>query len=83
MGSHHPASYFAESVLNPNRVIVRGQGYTGPDGLSTMPSYAEVMTLRQLVDLVAYLQSLKADGMSGMGDHSAAPASPGSPAHMR
>jgi mono/diheme cytochrome c family protein len=59
MGDHHPAAYFAESILNPNRVIVRGEGYSGPDGLSTMPSYADVMTLGQLTNLVAYLQSLK------------------------
>jgi mono/diheme cytochrome c family protein len=58
MGVHHPAEYLAESILNPNRVIIKGTGYTGPDGLSRMPSYADVMTLKQLVDLVAYLTSL-------------------------
>ena len=58
MGAHHSAEYFAESVVNPNRVIVLGTGYTGADGLSKMPSYADTMTLRQLVDLVAYLKSL-------------------------
>jgi mono/diheme cytochrome c family protein len=60
MGSHHPAEYFAESILNPNRVIVLGTGYTGPDGLSKMPSYADSMTLKQLADVVAYLKSLTA-----------------------
>ncbi len=59
MGSHHPAEYFAESIVNPNRVIVKGPGYTGGDGLSTMPSYGDSMTLQQLVDVVAYLKSLK------------------------
>lgn len=58
MGSHHPAEYFAESILNPNRVIVLGPGYTGADGLSKMPSYADSMTLQQLIDVVAYLKSL-------------------------
>jgi hypothetical protein len=29
-----------------------------------MPSYADTMTLRQLVDLVAYLKSLTTGGMS-------------------
>jgi hypothetical protein len=29
MGSHHPAEYFAESIMNPNRVIVEAPGYTG------------------------------------------------------
>jgi len=64
MGSHHPAEYFAESILNPNRVIVQGAGYTGTDGLSTMPSYGDTMTLQQLVDVVAYLKSLNTE----MGD---------------
>ena len=59
MGEHHPAEYFAESILNPNRVIVEGPGYTGTDGLSKMPDYGDVMTVRQLVDVVAYLSSLK------------------------
>ncbi len=57
MGSHHPAEYFAESIINPNAVIVEGPGYLGPDGRSIMPAYPE-LTVRQLADLVAYLQSL-------------------------
>lgn len=65
MGSHHPAEYFAESIMNPNRVIVQGTGYTGPDGLSKMPGYGETMTVQQLVDVVAYLKSLKGE-MRGM-----------------
>jgi mono/diheme cytochrome c family protein len=70
MGSHHPAEYFAESIMNPNRVIVQGPGFTSPDGLSKMPGYADTMTVRQLVDVVAYLKSLKG-GMSGMPHHGA------------
>jgi hypothetical protein len=27
------------TIVNPNRVIVSGPGYTGDDGLSKMPSY--------------------------------------------
>ena len=68
MGSHHPAEYFAESIINPNRVIVQGTGYTGTDGLSKMPSYGDTLTVQQLVDVVAYLQSLKGE-MSGMQHH--------------
>jgi len=71
MGSHHPAEYFAESIVNPNRVIVQGAGYTGPDGLSRMPDYGDVMTVRQLVDAVAYLTSLKGGMM-----HEHAPGTP-------
>jgi copper resistance protein D len=58
MGGHHPAGYLAESVINPNAVIVEGQGYTGPDGSSIMPDYRASLTLAELDDLVAYLQSL-------------------------
>jgi mono/diheme cytochrome c family protein len=65
MGSHHPPEYFAESILDPNRVIVEGPGYTGPDGLSVMPSYADSLTLAQWVDLVAYLRSLTVPGAPG------------------
>jgi mono/diheme cytochrome c family protein len=65
MGSHHPAEYFAESIVNPNRVIVQGAGYTGADGLSKMPGYGDTMTVQQLVDVVAYLKSLKG-GMHDM-----------------
>jgi mono/diheme cytochrome c family protein len=75
MGSHHPAEYFAESIVNPNRVIVQGAGYTGPDGLSKMPSYADTMTLRQLVDVVAYLASLRGGDMAH-GHHETGGATP-------
>src|SRR5262249_32391973 len=57
MGGHHPAAYLAESVLNPSAVLIEGPGYIGGDGRSIMPPYPD-MTLRQLVDLVAYLKSL-------------------------
>ena len=58
MARHHPAGYLAESVINPNAVIVQEPGYTGPDGLSTMPDYRDSLTLAELDDLVAYLKSL-------------------------
>jgi mono/diheme cytochrome c family protein len=62
MGSHHPGEYFAESILSPNAVILEGPGYTGPDGKSIMPSYADSLSVTQLVDLVAFLRSLTAGG---------------------
>src|SRR5262245_60757033 len=62
MGGHHPAEYFAESILSPNAVILEGPGYTGPDGKSIMPSYADSLSVTQLVDLVAFLKSLTASG---------------------
>ncbi len=63
MGSHHPAEYFAESILEPNAIIIIGPGFTGPDGLSIMPSYRDALTLQQWVDLVAYLKSLTGNEM--------------------
>jgi mono/diheme cytochrome c family protein len=63
MGSHHPPEYFAESILEPNEIIITGPGFTGPDGLSIMPSYRDTLTLQQWVDLVAYLKSLTGEEM--------------------
>jgi len=71
MGSHHPAAYFVEAILNPNAVLIDGPGYVGPDGLSTMPSY-DSMSLRDLTDVVAYLQSLTTGDAGPPGhDHAA------------
>jgi len=58
MGDLHPSEYFAESIINPNAVLTEGPGYVGEDGRSKMPSYNEVLTIEQLIDLVAYLKSL-------------------------
>ena len=69
MGGMHPAEYFAESIVNPNAVIVTGPGFTGPDGLSIMPDYRDSLTLAETIDLVAYLRSLTAGGHH---DHGAA-----------
>jgi len=57
MGEHHPAGYLAESIMNPNAVIVEGPGYTSPDGSSAMPDYRDSLTLDELIDLVAYLKN--------------------------
>jgi hypothetical protein len=58
MGAHHPAEYLAESILNPNAVVVTAPGYTDAAGLSIMPDYRESLTVAALIDLVAYLKSL-------------------------
>ena len=58
MGAHHPAEYFAESIINPNAVILLGPGHTGPDGLSIMPDFRDSLTLAETVDLVAFIRSL-------------------------
>lgn len=71
MGGHHPAEYFAESILNPNAVIVTGPGHVGPDGLSVMPDFRDSLTLAETIDLVAYIRSLTGGGAH---DHAQAPA---------
>jgi uncharacterized protein involved in high-affinity Fe2+ transport len=61
MGNHHPAEYFAETIINPNAVIVTGPGYTDASGMSIMPDYRGSLTVAELTDLVAYLTSLKGE----------------------
>ncbi len=63
MGAHHPAEYFAQSIVDPNAVILAGPGFTGPDGRSIMPDYRDSLTFAELVDLVAYIKNL------GGGEH--------------
>ncbi len=75
MGGQHPAEYFAESVLNPNAVIITGPGFTGADGLSIMPDFRDSLTLAETIDLVAYLRSLT----GGAHEHGLAPAARGAP----
>jgi hypothetical protein len=70
MGGHHPAEYFAQSIIDPNAVVLAGEGYVGADGHSIMPDYRDSVTFTELVDLVAYLKSL--DG-GGHAHHGAAP----------
>lgn len=59
MASHHSPAFLAESIVNPGAWIDRGMDYTGPDGSSKMPSFADSMTVQELIDLVAYLRGLK------------------------
>jgi mono/diheme cytochrome c family protein len=59
MGPLHPAEYFAESIINPSAAIETGKGYAAPDGSSKMPSYNDSITVAEVIDLVAYLSSLR------------------------
>lgn len=70
MGGHHPAEYFAQSIIDPNAVVLAGEGFVGADGRSVMPDYRDSLTFTELVDLVAYLKSLDAGGHAS---HHAAP----------
>jgi sulfur-oxidizing protein SoxX len=59
MGPLHDADYFVESIVNPNGVVEAGKGYRAADGSSKMPSYNDSMTVQELLDLVAFLRSLR------------------------
>lgn len=59
MGPLHDAEYFAEAIINPNVVIQKDRGYEAADGSSKMPSYGDLVTVQEVIDLVAYLKGLK------------------------
>lgn len=59
MGPLHPPEFFAEAIINPSAVIERGRGYAAADGSSKMPTYGDVLTLQEAIDLVAYLRQLR------------------------
>jgi Cu/Ag efflux protein CusF len=57
----HPLEYFTESTINPN--AVGAKKYRGPDGKSKMPTFNDDMTVQELIDVSAYLASLKPRGV--------------------
>ena len=59
MASLHPPEYFAEAIINPNAVVEDGKGYRAPDDKSKMPSYNDLVTVQEVIDLVAYLRNMK------------------------
>ena len=68
MADTHPPEFFAESIVNPNAVIDpqdKEMGFLGADGKSKMPTYSDVLTVKQLADLATYLHSLNRDKHSG------------------
>jgi len=64
MAPLHPLEYFAEAIINPSAVIEEGKGYRAPDGKSKMPSYNDLVTVQEVIDLVAYLKTPKGPGTS-------------------
>jgi hypothetical protein len=57
-----PAEYLAESIVSSSRVLAHGQfraAYRAADGRSRMGDYSEIMTVHELIDLVAFLRSLQ------------------------
>lgn len=62
MAQMHPPEFFAESIINPNAVIdpdAKEKAYLSADGKSKMPNYNDILTVKQVADLAAYLASLK------------------------
>ena len=51
--------YLVSSIIHPSHALARGlaEGEVSVDKTSRMPDYARAMTVRQLVDTVAFLQS--------------------------
>lgn len=60
MGPLHPVEFFAESIINPNAVVPKE--YANSDGTSPMRDFTDKMTLRELIDVSAYIASLKPPG---------------------
>jgi Cu/Ag efflux protein CusF len=60
MGAMHPLEFFAESIMNPNAVVPKV--YRQQDGTSPMTDFTEKMTVRELIDVSAYVASLRPKG---------------------
>ena len=65
MGPLHEVDYFAEAIINPSAVIEKGKGYQAADGSSKMPSFNELLSVQELIDLVAFLRALKPPSEGG------------------
>ena len=64
MGPMHPVEFFAQSIMNPNAVVANK--YREADGSSPMTNFAEKMTVQELIDVSAYVASLRPKGASRM-----------------
>jgi mono/diheme cytochrome c family protein len=67
MAPLHPVEYFAEAIIHPNAVVEEGKGYRAADGKSKMPSYNDLVTVQEVIDLVAFLKGLKGTGAAQRG----------------
>jgi mono/diheme cytochrome c family protein len=57
-----PREYLAESIVNFDRYIAHGQfsaRYMAVDGTSRMGNYTDLLTIRELLDLVEFLQAIR------------------------
>ena len=57
MGGLHPVEFFAESIMNPTAVVPKT--YREADGKSPMTDFTGKMTVRELIDVSAYVASLR------------------------
>lgn len=60
MGGLHPVEFFAESIMNPNALVPKP--YRDSDGKSPMMNFTEKMTVKELIDVSAYVASLRPKG---------------------
>jgi Cu/Ag efflux protein CusF len=60
MGAMHPLEFFAESIMNPNAVVPKV--YRQQDGTSPMTDFTAKMTVQELIDVSAYVASLRPKG---------------------
>ena len=60
MGAMHPVEFFAESIINPDAVVPKT--YRDSEGKSPMTNFAEKMTVQELIDVSAYVASLRPKG---------------------
>jgi Cu/Ag efflux protein CusF len=60
MGPMHPAEFFAESIMNPSAVVPKA--YRLGNGESPMTDFTAKMTVKELIDVAAYVASLKPKG---------------------
>ena len=60
MGPLHPVEFFAESVIHPDAIVPKG--YRNAWGKSPMTDFTDKMTLRELIDVSAYIASLSPKG---------------------
>jgi Cu/Ag efflux protein CusF len=60
MGAMHPVEFFAESIMDPNAVVPKT--YRNSEGKSPMTNFAEKMTVQELIDVSAYVASLRPKG---------------------
>ena len=61
MGGLHPIEFFAESIMNPNAYVPKA--YRESDGKSPMTDFTEKMTVRDLINVSAYVASLRPKGV--------------------